>query len=59
MDDLTFFGTNQDKIDKIISKLEKYGFNSTKEKYLFHYLGVYINEGTQGKYSTFEAERYY
>ena len=35
VDDVIFFGTNQAKIDNLISKLEKDGFNLTKEKDLF------------------------
>ena len=42
VDDVIFFSPDQAKIDNLISKLEKYGFNLTKENDLFHYLGVYI-----------------
>ena len=45
---LYWFNTLKQALNNLIAKLEKDGFDLTKEKDLFHYLGVEIAKGAKG-----------
>ena len=56
VDDVIFFGPCQNKIDKVLDQLESDGFAMTREKDLFHFLGVDIADGKDGKRCTIQQK---
>ena len=49
VDDVVFFGPDQAKIDKLITDMQKDGFNINVEKEFFHFLGVDITKSKENK----------